>query len=1694
MKMLNQIRESLSGDRRQRGLALITVLSTLAILVVLTVATLSLSTMERRSSVKYADGENASTLADMAISLVMGQIWDGTRQERTNPTIWASQPGAIHKFSANGALLSAYKLYSDDKMVETSGRDLATDTPATDWAGNQAVWTDLNEPVIRPDSPNDSDNELEVIFPIIDPRAYISNLDGQDRSPNIEGFRYSAAFPGVREAGSVTDIDARLPMPVRWLYVLKDGTVGHVGDDGRFVAAGTGVGATEANPIVGRVAFWTDDETCKININTSGEPTVWGPPVVYHDRDYNWAISPPTRHEYQRYPGHPATVAMSSVLFPNQDLEIYGKAKTAQQQVMSIKERIYEIMPKINKGGSMGGTVPFWALTDPRYTGTRMFNTDVSNSIQQRLYASVDELLFSEEVNGSVRRTHDQSGSLRLFSDFTNEERALERVRFFLTAKSRAPETNMFGRPRVAIWPVADERLGEQHRTVYDRMIAYCSTINPQTKGSANSYFFRRYDSTSPTNDYAQIQRNQQLLEYLHRQMSEGFPSGGSAAASFTSKYGGGDSAQILAQIFDYIRSTNVYDGILAPVRAEVLTKYSLVDPSAPNSRILPNDEIIKLRNRVESERRTYTPVRASTQRNVDPEDGPVDPEQIPNRGLPGHGQVVPIETSIAGGSQRGFGRFPTISEVGFHFICTADGAVDRNEETTDNWMTFGEDGNVVMDLATGQPAITGGRTARRLEALTAMQRSASAQLDDPDFTYFMRGNMAEYPEVEARLATRQFPRVWYSNYPPEPTPGRYGTLNAAELAVSGNANHPRHPKFHPGYYPENWNATLPVDRPLAATERQVQAMLDLELTVVGTAFKGIFPDFAMDIQGLNTVQISGRDGAPVPLFNVSSAAAVPWRPQNALFLTTNSREAGGSIGPTGMASGRSVLGQAAFPPDPGYEPDVNSSNDFRGSRNFDLVGRYLTLPVEGNQPTMQFRGGTIRINIYASRNMVPQNIVQTIEVRFPAATLPVPELVVTSSPRIVWRNQTTQRDQFQLACEAPRWWSFSSGGALRRWKKAEDGNIDVTDSDDWWDPRRPPPQPPWTPGYSRPNNNGNFTNAERRTLGRFYIRGDNGAGDDTTPIPLLNTLIYAGGEPDTEPWRMPGAPLGSAPRLNHRFLAPGTTGPFGYDTLFSMVPRHGDIRLLAAKKVVGTDVWVPHPNVGKTPTPEQPDRGYNGHSFTRYEAAEAGASIGADRNRNNQLVAGAPYNAARYHDLPDTTQSMDSGMPNASVAKRYGDFDTGLGVLRDGAWINRADEGNTGVDNVKSDIEEEGMIRRPTAYYDEEQRGGDSADGYMTPNRMMPSPVVFGSLPTAVNANEPWRTLLFRPFVPPPNGSRAHPGSPNYGGSDPAFSGVNPADHYLLDLFWMPTVEPYAISEPFSTAGKINLNYQMVPFNSYITRATGIHAVMKGEIMHAVPSYDVRNIHVSPPNRRNVRVGEDYGVYYQLAKWTDVESRSVNEFYNPGNAPRLKYWHRKIEMDKRSSGAGAGSFPTATLGQFDARFEYRSTVPEGAQGLFRTASQICEVHLVPKKQAGASPAATAIAGVAVKATDGSDASAGQAYDWRNMSEFWDPRAVTGDNLRERPYASIYGKVTTKSNTFRVHFRAQSIRKARSVAPDQFQVGADTIASDYRGSALIERRIDPEDPRLKDYATDPSAESLENFYSFRVLERKRFNP
>ena len=281
--------------------------------------------------------------------------------------------------------------------------------------------------------------------------------------------------------------------------------------------------------------------------------------------------------------------------------------------------------------------------------------------------------------------------------------------------------------------------------------------------------------------------------------------------------------------------------------------------------------------------------------------------------------------------------------------------------------------------------------------------------------------------------------------------------------------------------------------------------------------------------------------------------------------------------------------------------------------------------------------------------------------------------------------------------------------------------------------------------------------------------------------------------------------------------------------------------------------------------------------------------------------------------------------------------------------------------------------------------------------------------------------------------------------------------------------------------AGRINLNYQIMPFTN-IRRATALHAVLKGEFMTAIPLNDDVNKSKEFINRGGSNRSD----------WTGGKGDYT---WGESGTGDKKFWHRPINVN-------------ATLGQFDLKFKFGATSsshsPLVYNGLFRTASQICEMHLIPDISGGISVGESGTSSLnAIKPSQSDDPLTAQISPLTTvetqMSTFWQSHASTGDNTRERPYANIYPRVTTRSNTFRVHVRAQMIRKARSVAVNTFDPDKDAVVSEYRGSSVVERFIDPnstENP-LPDYGASPNPQSLiplEAFYRFRTLESKRFSP
>jgi uncharacterized protein (TIGR02600 family) len=399
-------------------------------------------------------------------------------------------------------------------------------------------------------------------------------------------------------------------------------------------------------------------------------------------------------------------------------------------------------------------------------------------------------------------------------------------------------------------------------------------------------------------------------------------------------------------------------------------------------------------------------------------------------------------------------------------------------------------------------------------------------------------------------------------------------------------------------------------------------------------------------------------------------------------------------------------------------------------------------------------------------------------------------------------------------------------------------------------------------------------------------------------------------------------------------------------------------------------------------------------------------------------------------------------GLANATLGLNDpGDWNTGVGGNFDGAYINLGDQGfvrdmTTGSYNV---------------YYPNNlvAAGGTNSLASFSPNRQIASPVLFGSLPSgitplasvgATGTQSPWQTLL---FAPNPAAKNSHPGFSAGGtgaGPDARPPYTTAPDHLFLDNFWMPVIEPYAISEPFSTAGKVNLNYQIAPF-SHIQRSTGLYAVLKAMKMPAIPNA------FAPTYRATVS-----GLY------TDMT----------GSVANIPSWRYNIDVE------------AVVAGMKNRRFDNND--------VYRSASEVCNIFMVPSKQPNATtntpagPAGTALA------------------KYNATASWWDDKTLTGDNLRESPYNYIYPRITTKSNTFTVHLRVQALKQVtgwRTTATDwgTWNETRDQVVSEYRGSSSIERYVDPNDPSIPDFAQPANySKNLAPYYRWRTVSERQFIP
>jgi uncharacterized protein (TIGR02600 family) len=539
-----------SPRQRNRAAALLIVLASLVFLAALALAFLASIGTELKSSKQYADGVSAKLLSQSAFNLATDQIVEATRgidPDSGQVLAWASQPGMIRTYNSSGGKARYYKLYSWEVMTGSGDFDPTTSAEAVsaNWFNDPAIYTDLNAPVTV---------NKTLQYPIVDGNNLRDNItdasgtnavsgktydaDG-DGKWDIEGFSLKNTTP-VASGSSANPV----PMPVKWLYVLQSGHIvaptGGSGNTATFSGANT---PTTDNPIVGRIAFWTDDESAKININTASEGVYWDTPRAKTAAEDALKTNQPVTGEYQRYSGHPAMTSLSTVL-----KKPSGSALTDSQWA----QILYGITPRVADGGSQAGTVnTAWAA--PSAPTAVQADAD-------RLYASVDELAFKPD-----RASNDPNPS----TPQVLNKSALERAKFFLTASSRSPDLNLFNKPRVCNWPITLEDASYPRpgptTTAFDNLIAFCATMRSDLGANAYRYYFQRRNPDSPTADLpitggTGLNRNRTLLEYLRDLTGQNFPGFG---GNFAAKYGA-DRDQILTEIFDYIRgATNLMDASL---------------------------------------------------------------------------------------------------------------------------------------------------------------------------------------------------------------------------------------------------------------------------------------------------------------------------------------------------------------------------------------------------------------------------------------------------------------------------------------------------------------------------------------------------------------------------------------------------------------------------------------------------------------------------------------------------------------------------------------------------------------------------------------------------------------------------------------------------------------------------------------------------------------------------------------------------------------------------------------------------------------------------------------------------------------------------------------------------------------------------------------------------------------------------
>ena len=1727
------------------------VLAFLVIITGLVVAFLSSVTNEATATAASAAGVTTRSLADAAIQLDIAQIRDATAgfDANSNGTGWASQPGAIRVFSTsyNGAGstggASLYKLYTAPVM-RTNGGVASNDLPASGWWSNSALYVDLNAPVVKPNG----DGTTTTNYPIMDP-AMTNQVSGTT-SPIVDGFSIDTTVPCYYSSNPAA-------MPVTWLYMLKNGTL-IAPDSSSTTTATFAKAATQpnsTNPIVGRIAFWTDDETCKLNINTASEGMPWDPPTFDSPEEIGYQNYAPGANEYNRFLGHPFSVSLSPVLWsffgfqhpaqlvwstpPNWTNVTSANALFVWQDLPPVQSPLVKsnltsptnyLTALFGMSNVVNGILPRTASsTNGSLFGSyRTVNTNNRVSFTNmpvrtdRLYASVDEMNFMVTNGLTAPRTNNST----LFTPQT-----ISRLRFFLTAESRAPEVNILNLPRICLWPENDTNNANTNnpnfsasnpRSFLDRIIAQCSTLG------TNAYYFTRYDAGDPGNDFTG--RNKILYGYLAQLLQTPMPgfAGTNGTSTFATRWSTNATYEMATLCFDYIRSSinliDSYGSTNGPGGTDATNpaqRYAYAY-SVPPTNVVSVGTFADSTNNLSGIGKSLPP---------------------------GLGQVVPMTITTNGVTTRGMGRFPVIKSVNLVFCAVAadqpplmianTGTTPRapivpyqvnpmhpypgsvaltsfnsnsgwdlpNTFTNIHNMYDSNDNitNTTTIVWTNAVLITNNQYPSTYPTNLALM-SLSKGLSIWSAGSYTNNWVTNNPILYYSSSTNATTNFGYNSFQCLTNTGIPGLTNAHALTITHaglvyggdlDTNNPYGTNY--GFDAYNiYFASNSANGGIASllginTNANVNYIQQNGATLTSIGFGQYSTNFFTNCSSTN-IGIPNTNSPlfpqpyqtvmqPILLINhaLTTPGFPPYSPNFKIRISgLGNLQADGSNCWSNVVYGQFYTNIPQGQGDYGYGyPDVgadlfgmslngNSANNYingSAANTWPFVGNFVkaTNNISPNYGrTFAFGGGTITIDYlkptasYSTANS--NDIIQSVTISFPSTTFPTPKLPPLNGAITTSYN--------------PSPWYVAYG-------TASNGNLNQTNPLNFIHPKY------LLPSNSLPPN----TNASIGSLqneGWFFMNEQ---------MLLSNAMYYNTAttirsiEAGYGDWRLPammrtvgsGNPTYTSNANGYGYILPSMTNLYIPHLLYfassaektaglaSANANNTNFFWRSAHSIRGQQGFIADVHAGNTYTSIP---GEFMQSFNNAATNNNDPGLMASPNTNNLTannLSGKLFNhilhtfGAIVGSYPDALSTVDFAgyIANSTPANLFsnvwtngGDFDNPIGGgIVDGPYINKADEGSAGWTDMSS-------WGAGAAYNGPYPPWGSLGRARFSPNKQVPSSGILGSLPAGFDPSNPsltnaWQSLVFC----------ANPNASNRVASMP-----NPPDYMIMDLFDMPVVQPYPISDPFSTAGRVNLNYQIAPFSN-IHRDSALRGVLKSVDMAAVPD--------------NAMASYKNGFRY----YTYMGTNGATNYYS---------YYYPIHLNQ-------------TLAKFDAKF--------ASNGFFRAGAEICSMWLYPalapnNGTTAANVSSTYATNPATAVVSDTGTNLTNIRNWWYANPGTTRKGLTGANVRARPYMGIYANITTKSNTYQIHYRVQTLKQTATAHPSDWSTWEDPAAGgitdkvigESRGSAVIERYIDPSDPNIPDFAANfvssgggsgasvANTNTMDAYYRFRVFNAKQFTP